>query len=234
MTRSRGGRAVAAVLGITLALSACAGGDPAPSSSSGDARPTSTASPSSEEPTDVNPFNDDDLPAVDPGTPNTLPGDARKKTKEGALVFSRFYLEQMGEAIRTRESATLRKNSQECPECEEFIAWIDYGRLRGLTANRNPFTVEGVTILSSVAHAHEIRARVKVQDVVTKDPGGPTTRAVVPRLAPEEGVTTGPDGEETSVPTAPGLYSEVPGAYSAALSVAWVHGRWVVRGISFV
>ena len=225
---------MAAVLGITLALSACGGGDPAPPSSSGDPTPTSTASPSSEGSADVNPFDEDDLPAVDPGTPNKLPGDARKNTKEGALVFSRFYLEQMGEAIRTRESATLRKNSQECPECEKFIDWIDYGRLRGLTANRSPYTVQGATILSSVGHAHEIRARVKVQDVVTNAPGGPTTRAVVPRLAPEEGVTTGPNGEETSVPTAPGPYSEVPGAYSAALSVAWVHGGWVVRGISFV
>ncbi len=231
MTWIRRGRAVAAVVAIALTMAACEEAEPAATSAT-DSGSTSTSSSS----TTASPSTDpEDSPTVNTGTVNPLPGEAREQTKAGSLVFARFYLEQMGEAIRTRESATLRKYSLGCSQCEEFIAWIDYGRGHGVTANRNPYVVHEATILSSAATAHEIRARLQVQSVRTKDPTGPTGRAVVPSRGPEEkGETTAPDGSEESIPTPPGVYSEVPGTYSAVLSVAWVDGRWVVRGMSLV
>lgn len=196
MTRMRRSAAVATLAILALGVASCSSAEPSPSSTSAGST-SSNSSPSPSSSTWTN-------PDVETGTANPVPAEAREKTKSGALAFTRFYLHQMGEAIKTRESATLRQYSLECQQCDEFIRWIDSGQKRGMSADSNPYVVHEATVLSSVPSAYEIRARLEVQGIHNIHPDGSKGSATDPRV------------------------------YSTVLSVAWVGGGWKVRGMSRV
>lgn len=62
------------------------------------------------------------------------PKEARAHTEEGAIAFSEWYQLQMGEALKTAESATLRSYSQDCAVCDGLGDVADDFRERDVRA----------------------------------------------------------------------------------------------------
>lgn len=133
MQSTRGAAILAAVAVLTGGLAAC-GDDSEPEES------TTTASP-------IDPSKSSSSTSESAGSETRgsevapLPEAATQKTKEGAIAFNEFYQLQMGEALKTADSATLREYSDGCAVCDELAKTADTFKKDKVRATKNPYSI---------------------------------------------------------------------------------------------
>ncbi|MHA7127002.1 DUF6318 family protein [Janibacter indicus] len=119
------------------ALTACADGESRPAEPSADSTKNRSAAPpsSSASSSSTSSLGSNARQVAD------LPEEAKAQTKEGAIAFNEWYHVQMGQALKTGESSTLRAYSRGCAMCDEFAKSVDGYAKKGTRMNVNPNSV---------------------------------------------------------------------------------------------
>ena len=140
MQSTRGAAILAAVAVLTGSLAAC-GDNSEPQESTTTASPIdrSTNSPSSSESSSSS-GSEASSPSGE-GKVAELPEEAKAKTKQGAIAFNEWYQVQMGEALKTGDSSTLRAYSRGCALCDGLASRVDGYTEKGTRMNVNPNSV---------------------------------------------------------------------------------------------
>ncbi|WP_218005502.1 DUF6318 family protein, partial [Janibacter limosus] len=90
-----------------------------------------------------------------------LPEAATKQTKEGAIAFNEFYQLQMGEALKTANSATLRSYAKDCAVCDGLADVVDDFKKRRVHASKNPYSVSGSTARARDDGGYRVEMKVE-------------------------------------------------------------------------
>ncbi|QNF95330.1 DUF6318 family protein [Janibacter sp. YB324] len=128
-----------------------------------------------------------------------LPEEAKAKTKEGAIAFNEFFEMQMGEALKTGDTATIEEFSANCAPCDEYVRLTKADAEKGIHMNVNPNKVRDV-------------AATKRQD------GGYRVTLTVDASEYHEIKADGSPGRTAEAVT-----------YKLATNTQWSDGHWVIR-----
>ncbi|CAM4167324.1 DUF6318 family protein [Janibacter anophelis] len=168
---TRGAAVLAAAALVTGGLTACGEDEPVDPTSSSTVSPlpgdtkssasTSTAQPSSSS-------TQSSSESSSSGDVAPLPDAAQEQTKEGAIAFNEFFELQMGEALKTGETATIKEYSSNCAPCDEYVRITEANAAKGTKMNINPNKVRDlsasersdggykVTLTVDAAQYHEV------------------------------------------------------------------------------
>lgn len=170
MQKTRGTALLAASLLVMGGLSACGdeGGEASESSS--------TASPSAPEKTSSSESSDSESDSSasetseasgsgssgsEGGEVAELPAAAKKQTKAGAIAFNEFYQEQLGESLKSGDTATVEKYTHKCGACDNFNEQTEANMSRGITMDRNPYSVHNLTATPRTDSGMKVAMTVK-------------------------------------------------------------------------
>ena len=145
MQSTRGAAILAAVAVLTGGLAAC-GDDSEPEESTTTASPidpSKSSSTSSDSSSSSESSSESSTSSTSgEGKVAELPEEAKAQTKEGAIAFNEWYLNQVGESLKTADSATVRAYSEGCAFCDEIADTVDQFAKDGIAANKNPYTIK--------------------------------------------------------------------------------------------
>lgn len=215
MQKTRGAALLAATLVAVCGLAAC--GDEGSEASAS----SSTASPSAPEKEASSEASESDSGGSEPETSSPdsseleasdgedesesdgevteLPAAAKKKTKAGAIAFNEFYQRQMGEALKTGHVESLRKYSQNCEVCDEYISETERTSARGVKMDKNPNQIGKSTATKRVDSGYKVTVEVKAKEY-------------------QEVLSDGSRGRKADAVT-----------YTIATNTQWSGGHWVIR-----
>lgn len=165
MQSTRGAAILAAVAVLTGGLAAC-GDDSEPEESTTTASPidpSKSSSTSSDSSSSSESSSESSTSSTSgEGKVAELPEEAKAQTKEGAIAFNEWYQMQMGEALKTADSATLRAYSEGCAVCDGLGDVADDFNQRDVRASKNPYAVaEGTTIRKRDDGGYRVEMDVK-------------------------------------------------------------------------
>ena len=203
MQKTRGAALLAATALVMSGLAACGDeGEP------GEA--TSTASPSAEDPSssetssssgETSSGSQDSSSSAGGGGDEVaeLPDPATKKTKAGAIAFNEFYQDQLGEALKTGNIASLEKYTDACDVCDNFIEKTEANKAKGVTMDQNPYST------------HDASAS-------NRSDGGFKVTLTVDSKGYREVLSDGSKGRQAKKTS-----------YKVATDTQWHEGHWVIR-----
>lgn len=170
MLKIRGAALVAATALVMGGVAGCGDeGEPAESSS--------TVSPSAVEPSSSSEGSGSSTSSSGSSGPEgdgdvvELPAAAEERTKEGAIAFNKFYFAETGRALTTGKTDHLRKYSDNCLACDDFLKTVDQATADGTRMNRNPTSVAEVSAKrrSDSGYRVELEIRESAYYEVLKD-----------------------------------------------------------------
>ncbi len=155
------------------ALTACADGESRPAESSTDSTKNRSAAPPSSyaSSSSTSSLGSNEKQIAD------LPEEAKAQTKEGATAFTEWYLDQVGESLKTADSATVRAYSSGCAFCDEIADTVDQFAEDGIAADKNPYslTVDSATSRTDAGYRVEVSLHISEYRKVASDGSkGPT------------------------------------------------------------
>lgn len=156
MQKIRGAALLAATALAASGLVAC-GGEEEPAESSSTASPSAPETSSEASGSDTSGSSD----GGGEGEVAELPAAAKKQTKEGAIAFNEFYQHQLGESLRTGDTATIEEYTHDCDVCENFNEKTKANRSKGITMDRNPYSAHNVTATPRVDSGMKVSMTVK-------------------------------------------------------------------------
>lgn len=196
MQKTRGAALLAATALAVGGLAAC-GDEGEPGEASSTASPSAVGGESSSDSTSSSGSSssgaDGDREVAE------LPEAAQKKTRAGAIAFNEFYQQQLGEALKSGSTTTLKKYTNDCDVCENFIQKTEDNDAEGITMDRNPYS------------AHNLSA-------TARDDGGMKVTLKVKSSGYHEVLADGSKGrsaDETS--------------YTLVTDTQWHEGHWVIH-----
>lgn len=160
----RGAATCAAVLVLSGGLVACGGTEATDPTTKATPTDRSTTSPSS-------------MTSSSEGEVAEPPEGARAQTNEGATAFTEWYLDQVGESLKTADSATVRAYSSGCAFCDEIADTVDQFAEDGIAADKNPYslTVDSATSRTDAGYRVEVSLHISEYRKVASDGSkGPT------------------------------------------------------------
>ena len=203
MQMIRGAAALTAGVLMVGGLAAC-GDEGEPEESSSTASPseverTSSSEPSSSSGSGSSSSSSGSSETQGEGKVAELPKAAKKRTKEGAIAFNKFYQEQLGEALTSGNTATLKEYTHECVTCDDFIKATEKDKAKGVTMDRAPYS------------AHKLQA-------TTRDDGGMRVSLLVKSTGYREVLKDGSAGRSAD-----------PTSFTLVTDTQWHDGHWVIH-----
>lgn len=144
MQKTRGTALLAASLLVMGGLSACgdegSGTDESSSTTASPSAPEKTSEPEESTTSEASDSAESSESGGDDEVAE-LPAAAKKQTKAGAIAFNEFYMTETGRALTTGRTEHLKKYSQNCLACDDFLDVVDDATANGIRMNKNPTSV---------------------------------------------------------------------------------------------
>lgn len=162
MHTTRGAALLAAAALTVSGLAAC-GDEGEPSESSSTASPSAVGDDSSTDSSASESGSTSASGENSSDSPDDFPASAKKKTKEGAAAFGKFYFLEYGEAAHTGDTSVIESiDSSDCLVCSNGVEEIEADKKKGFTRSKNPYTVRQVQATKRPDEGYKVSMKVKV------------------------------------------------------------------------